>query len=170
MSLRPKGTPWSGPRARPALRARSAARAARRASSARTRTKLLSRRSCAAMRASEASTRALAVTRPATRARLAAAAVGSAVAGSARMVGPEDEIDLVLIAEAPGDQRDELAHRRLGLFRLFARNRIEMIERNKRRIGSRCHVGDPFNERSRGGAATRRAARRLHPRSRRTGR
>src|SRR6266704_4595677 len=155
MSLRPKGMPWSGPRARPALRARSAARAARRASSARTRTKLLRRWSCAAMRASEASTRALAETRPAASARLAAAAVSGATTESTSMVGPEDEIDLVLIAEAPGNQRDELAHRRLGLFRLFARNHIEMIERNKRRIGSRRHVGDPFNGRPRGGAATR---------------
>src|SRR6185437_7430916 len=132
MSFRAKGMPCSGPRARPALRARSAARAARRASSARTRTKLLRPPSCAAMRARQSSTRAAAVTRPAASARLAAAAVSGGAAGSlrivGRVVGAEDEVDLVRIGEAARDQRDELTHRRLRLFGLAARFLVESVE------------------------------------------
>src|SRR5713226_6626328 len=128
MSFSANGTPWSGPRARPALRARSAARAARRAGSARTRTKLLRAWSCAAIRASESSTRAAAEMRPAASARLAAAAVGGGAAGSRRMVGPEDEIDLVAIGKVPRDQRDQLTHRRLRLLGLAPRFFIEMVE------------------------------------------
>src|SRR6266436_3078116 len=128
MSLRPNGTPCNGPRARPALRARSAARAARRAGSPRPRTKLLRAWSCAAIRASESSTRAAAEMRPAASARLAAAAVGGGAAGSRRMVGPEDEIDLVAIGKVPRDQRDQLTHRRLRLRGLAPRFFIEMVE------------------------------------------
>src|SRR5216684_7436262 len=129
MSFKPNGTPWSGPRARPALRARSAARAAPRACSARTRTKLLRALSCAAILASESSTSAAAEMRPAASARLAAAAVSGGAAGSARMIRPKDEIDLVGIGEAPRDQRNQLAHRRLGLLGLAPRRVVEMVER-----------------------------------------
>src|SRR5258708_1367341 len=128
MSFKPNGTPWSGPRARPALRARSAARAARRACSARMRTKLLRTLSCAAIRASESSTSAAAEMRPAASARLAAAAVSGGAAGSARMIGPEDEVDLVGIGETPRDQCEQLAHRCLRLLGLASRDVVKMVE------------------------------------------
>src|SRR5436305_8499922 len=128
MSLRPTGMPCRRPRARPALRARSAARAARRASSARTRTKLLRCPSCAAMRARQDSTSVAEVTRPAARAFLAAAAVSGSITGSTLMIGSEDEIELVRIGETARDERDQLAHRRLGLLGLATRGLVEMVE------------------------------------------
>src|SRR6266404_3643380 len=140
MSFSANGTPWSGPRARPALRARSAARAARRASSATTRTKLLRALSCAAIRASESSTSATAEIRPAASARLAAVAVSGGAAGSARMIGPEDEVDLVCIGEAPWHQREQLAHRLLRLLGLPSRRVVKMVEGNLLRVRWRRHL------------------------------
>src|SRR5258708_39482892 len=79
------------------------------------------------MRARQSSTRAAAVVRPAARARLAATAV-SGPTGSAGTVGQEDEIELVLIGELPRHERDQLAHRRLGLLGLAPRGLVEMVE------------------------------------------
>src|SRR5258707_13258627 len=80
------------------------------------------------MRARQSSTSAAEDSRPEASPRLAAAAVSGAAAGSARMIGPEDEGDLVGIGEAPRDQCEQLAHRRLRLLGLASRHVVKMGE------------------------------------------
>src|SRR5258707_12459605 len=80
------------------------------------------------MRARQSSTSAAEDSRPEASPRLAAAAVSGAAAGSARMIGPEDEGDLVGIGEAPRGQWEQLAHRRLRLLGLASRPVVKMVE------------------------------------------
>jgi hypothetical protein len=44
------------------------------------------------------------------------------------MIGPENEVDLVGIGEAPWYQREQLAHRLLRLLSLASRRVVKMVE------------------------------------------